>query len=324
MTARGYQMHIYQTDYLNFCSPEGRVEIASCFEYDLETIAAIASADLAQRDKAWMIGMMYQRRSFILRELIKSYDDIRELALDSGVSLPTLREVPSRVSALTVMPVIERLAEDLRSAERGSLYFAHLLLPHYPYPYRGDCRLRKDISTWMVDGGGMPKGRVRSERAAKRQQKYALYLEQLVCTQRKLAEIFDAMRGAEVYRDAIIIVHGDHGSRIGMGPMRAALESRIGPRDYVDSFSTLLAIKAPGITPVYDRRLLPMDSIFARYIRTGSIPAGRDWVFNKRVFLEGGKSKRGAGGKSKRMAARPMPEFSEGKVMAERQSRGTQ
>jgi len=321
MTARGYRMHIYQTDYLNFCSPEGRVEIASCFEYELETIAAIESTDLAQRDKAWMIAMMYHRRSFVLRRLVNSYDDIYELALDSGISLPTLREVPSRVSALTVMPVIERLAEDLRSAERGSLYFAHLLLPHYPYPYREDCRLRSDISTWMVDGGGMPKGRLRSERVEQRQQKYSLYLEQLVCTQRKLAELFDAMREAEVYRDAVIIIHGDHGSRIGMGPMRAALEPRIRPRDYVDSFSTLLAIKAPGITPTYDRRFLPMDSIFARYIRTGRIPAGPNWDPDSRVFLAGGKAKRTAGRKSKRMAARPMPEFSNGEVTTRKQPR---
>jgi hypothetical protein len=307
MTERGYRMHIYQTDYLNFCSPEGRVEIASCFEYELETIAAIASADLALDDKAWLIARMYMRRSFILRRLIKSYEGVRTLALDSEVSLPKLREVPGRVSALTVPPVMERLAEDLRTAERGSLYFAHLLLPHYPYPYRGNCQLRKDITTWMVAGGGTPKLGTRSQREVQRERKYSLYLEQVICTHRKLAEVFNAMRESGIYRDSIIIVHGDHGSRIGLRPMRVAVESTIEPRDYVDSFSSLLAIKAPRITPAYDRRFLPMDSVFARYIRRGSIPAGRDWVPDNRVFL----TRR----ESKRMAVRPMPVFSNGELV---------
>ena len=50
---------------------------------------------------------------------------------------------------------------------------------------------------------------------APRSVRYPLYVEQVLCTQAYVDRILRAIDGNTNLRDAVVIIHGDHGSRIG-------------------------------------------------------------------------------------------------------------
>ena len=78
------------------------------------------------------------------------------------------------------------------------------------------------------------------------------------------------MRSANTYERATIVIHGDHGSRIGLVDPTATTMSRLTPADYADAFSILFAVKAPGIEAGIDSRMLPLASLMS-YV---AVPVG--------------------------------------------------
>jgi hypothetical protein len=113
-----------------------------------------------------------------------------------------------------------------------------------------------------------------------------VYLEQVVCLHSKLQEVFDGMRAAGIFDDALIIIHGDHGSRITIVNPDAFSGERLSHEDYVDAFSTLFAVKAPEYEPGYDLRLLPIDELFAGIILSGAHPERPDVAHHPFVYLK--------------------------------------
>ncbi len=93
--------------------------------------------------------------------------------------------------------------------------FAHFLMPHYSYVYDPSCNLKQDVSTWhrryitySTTGAVNTPG--------SRRERYEAYFDQVRCAYELLAGFFDELKQAGIYDDATIIVHGDHGSRIGI------------------------------------------------------------------------------------------------------------
>ena len=69
------------------------------------------------------------------------------------------------------------------------------------------------------------------------------------------------MKAAGTYEKAIVIVQGDHGSRITLADPTAENMSRLTPDDHVDDFSTLFAAKMPGLTPGVETGASPLSAI---------------------------------------------------------------
>jgi len=321
MIGRGYRVNVYQSDYMDFCNLEragGAVvaNVSACHEYALETISSIETAPLAVAQKARVILAMFSRLSFLMTESQAGYEFSRRFLANLGLTLPEWNRDQGRVSSVSAMSVFERLQQDLAEAEPGSLFFAHLLLPHSPYAYDDRCELKQNIKGWLNGWLRAPNGR-RNDTAS-RKRRYPLYLDQVACTHRKLAEVFEAMQRRGQFDDAIIIVQGDHGSRIDLGSPRHRIARSLSKRDYVDAFSTLYAIKLPGSGPVYDRRILPIDVLLARHIRDGELPPGTEWAPKPVVHLsrsDNPKARRKrAAGALPSMVEHPLPRFSHGKV----------
>jgi hypothetical protein len=98
----------------------------------------------------------------------------------------------------------------------------------------------------------------------------------------------------------VIIVHGDHGSRITIESPTAPNSDRLSAADLVDGFSTLFAVKRPGQPARYDRRLLPLDRLAARILRDGADPGDQELENHPFVFLANGLDP---------MTRKPMPDF---------------
>ena len=97
------------------------------------------------------------------------------------------------------------------------------------------------------------------------------------------------MREAGTYRDALIIVHGDHGSRINLIDPSIDVVDRMVDSDFLDAFSTLFAIRAPGIEPGYDLSTRSIQELVANWVAAdfNALPNPVDDEGPARVYLKG-------------------------------------
>jgi hypothetical protein len=113
--------------------------------------------------------------------------------------------------------------------------------------------------------------------------------------------MFNLWRRAGLYERMTIIVHGDHGSRIYINDPTIPSADRLDAADYVDGFSTLFAVKAPGLDPAYDTRMVALQDLLAAvaHDRLDQLTTGRTEPY---ALLE-----RSYGYATHAMIPRPMP-----------------
>ncbi len=257
MAQKGYSIHVYQTDYIDFCRDSG-AKIVSCMTFPAETIRAVEMAPLSWSRKAKIIVSMFGRLTKSYDKAVQFYNGwLRIKAEKLGASLPMWIPFSGRVSPLSSMSAMNAFKDELLKATEGNLYFAHFILPHFPYAYDSQCQIRtmrmewlSRVDNWVPDTPGL------------RALRYRHYFEQVACVNGKIEGLFEALRRAGVYEKAIILIHGDHGSRIGVEgyPMVSNADQR-SPTDYINSFSTLFAAKGPPYEPGYDLRYRPLDEL---------------------------------------------------------------
>jgi hypothetical protein len=246
LLADGYRLHVYQSDYMNFCRVPG-ITYSSCVSYSGHKIGAVYHTSLGTIERAQFIFYSFIGGSYYIRRARAVYEDLRRSL--SAMRLPVWENGTSRVGPIPVLPVLDRLESDLRQARRGDAFFAHLLIPHYPYVLDASCSLRGAIEDWLYNAPSVPPGKYANNTEATRAKRYTYYLAQIRCQQTLLDRLFDAMKDAGVWSDAIVIIHGDHGSRIIQNAPVTANAGRLTPADFRDAFSTLFAIKSTGREP---------------------------------------------------------------------------
>ena len=92
---------------------------------------------------------------------------------------------------------------------RGHAFFAHLLLPHYPYVFDERCELRSSTSDWLTNRISSTDVLIYNTPDS-RAQKYERYAEQTRCLLTLLDGLLDGLESRGLLDDAIIVVHGDH------------------------------------------------------------------------------------------------------------------
>jgi hypothetical protein len=226
LKARGYAVRVYQSDWVDFCRDSPAVD--ACYTYSLYSPNPIQRTAL---------GTMARLRVLIGKLML---------------TVPQL-------SPLTSSEALDRVRVDVRRAPRGVAYIVHLLLPHYGYVYRDDCSLA-DPAEW--DGLELVREEILNS-SSERQARYRLYLAQLVCTAGRIRGLFQELRDLGVYDEATIVVHGDHGSRIGEHHFRHLPAAALTERDTLDHYSTLLAVKAPGVVPGIREEPVVLQRLFS-------------------------------------------------------------
>jgi arylsulfatase A-like enzyme len=120
-----------------------------------------------------------------------------------------------------------------------------------------------------------------------RAERYALYLEQLECTTSRIGGILQEVLATEALRDAIVIVHGDHGSRINVTTPNQANLHRMHDVDFTDAFATHFAVRMPSAKPGVDTRSIAIDELFSAIVRQAAIPDGSEWIASPDVVITG-------------------------------------
>ncbi len=289
---QGYLIKVYQSEHLNFCAGKYS-NVADCTTSSVSGLEAIRYTNLQRTAKTGLLLGSFSYHMFIvtLAQKIQNYTQ-KLLQIDETPSeTAAIFRNPGSAASLWAKVTAEGLIDDLREAKPGEAYFAHLLIPHVGFIMDENCRAKPNILTWYnhidtnlkyekrLSGDTRPQGYV---------DRYVEYFKQVRCARRLLSEMLRSLSESGVMDEATIIVHGDHGSRIsGMVPLQK-YASLLTERDLIDNFSTLFAIRYPGVTAGYDLRGDTVQALFAEQV------FGRPREYGPaRVFLaEEEKSKR--------------------------------
>ena len=296
---QGYRVNVYQSDNTNFCA-NGDGAVSRCHTYAVTSIKHLEEAPLSLTGKLRVILSIFVEPSYSYKIVRRLY---RLLNLKSGSGLPEWTWERSRVTPISGFLALEKLRGDLLSASRGDYYFAHVVTPHFPYIFDGQCRMREPAQ-WLRRYGNW---RVRwnqpepatANTPETRRLRYQRYFEQTRCLYARLTGMFAALKQLPWFADAIIILQSDHGSRITLHDPDSGRSTPLPAADRIDSHATLFAIRAPGISAGYDRDLRSTQELFAGLVAAGfrSIPVatatdhllgnGRDPQYRMIDFGEG-------------------------------------
>lgn len=254
MARRGYRTAVFQSAILDFCRS---ASVSLCQTFPSHDPTA-AEDDLDTRQaRVWESVLHAYEPSLVAtasQQMVRWFYGLGERPL-------SVLGVADRYDVNGFSAWFDQLLAFVRDVPRGTHVFAHLMVPHSPYLLTNRC----------VVGGAFDSGYYltrfedESVRAVKRREYYGQYLEQVQCVFSRMDELLGVIRTSPALSDAIVIVHGDHGSRISNGE----LLDQMTPRDYVDNYGTFFAVRGPGFEPGIDCELRSLPQLFRQVVQDG-------------------------------------------------------
>ena len=247
---QGYRLTILQSDYADFCTGARYYE---CVTYEVSSPSALIGSPLTALERAGLITTKFLSLSQLVSGLMLPW----RLAADL-FDLPKLG--PSNLGRSTSVPslaVFDDLAKRLSGARAGEVYFAHLLLPHYPYAVDENCQILR-WKDWKKPFS--PKNITVRQHA---------YFAQYRCTIRKIAAALKALDRSPAGKNTVVIIHGDHGSRISLLDPKAENLGKLSDSDFIAEFSTNFAVRSPSVMPSYSSDRRPVQLLLADFVDSG-------------------------------------------------------
>lgn len=253
LASRGYRTVVFQTDLMSFCTDPNVDMCETLNAFDPGGGGALEMDPRNQRASLWQT---------IVRAIAPSYtSEVGQSLLRRVYGLRT--DEVGVIGAMGRYDVpqfpgwFDRFARFTANVPRGTHVFAHFMVPHSPYLLSERC-----VVSGTFEGGYYLGKFPPEERDEKRREFYDGYFAQLGCVQHKLDGFMAAITRSEKFRDAVIVIHGDHGSRISIGNI---LED-YSRRDYVDNYGTFFAVRAPAVQPGVDCEFVSLPEIFRRHL----------------------------------------------------------
>ncbi|MCB2261495.1 MAG: sulfatase-like hydrolase/transferase [Candidatus Thiosymbion ectosymbiont of Robbea hypermnestra] len=308
--ARGYRIHVYQTSYLDFCAHK---KVAACAEFDSYNPAWLIANRPYQNNDTDAFSVVTARTLNLLLTLLHSHVGnytghflVRFILAARAPLVASLGDEERSRRSLWLLPRFDvpgftrwfdDFAEAVMGGDRGTLFFAHFMVPHFPYLLTSRC---EQIGTRQRTGKRPAAGYPEAPGLGGTEQEDLLrdYYAQVQCVFVKLEELLRRIERSPRHRDALIVVHGDHGSRHSDG----VTIDEIRERDFIDSYATFFAVRSPDRGRAgRDCELASLPDLFARYARhaEGKPDDGRK---SKTVFVP-------VDGDGNAQVERPMPEF---------------
>lgn len=243
---QGFRLHVYSNEYLNFCIT-GKYEDVECNKYKYKDLSVLRKFPLSTPDRATIIGNVYL--SFL--NYYTWFKEVGRIAMgyfngeNGEADIVGYKALDFHFPfALGAMDELNKLSASLETARPGDAYFLHMLLPHYPYTVDSACQ-PLPISKWVMHRfSGNP---FDGNTPATREIRYIHYWQQVKCANKLTDDLLGRLKELGLADNTVLIIHGDHGSRITkIEPLYSELEI-LQTMEYSDSFSTFLAVKLPGM-----------------------------------------------------------------------------
>ncbi len=270
----GYKIRVYQANYLDFCHAKN-VNYESCLTYPMYSLPALYKLPLPWQQRTIYLLKSYLMNSAIYQGLLYSYAfELGRLLEKWDRYLPPWPWDQNQLATLLTFQALEQLTADVMQAPAGTVFFAHILLPHSPYVVDADCKPLPKPSNWLINYDYGIKGNT----AERRELRYGLYENQMRCLYKQLQPMVTAWQQAGVWNNAMVIVQGDHSARLPVMTPLSTTQGKSTWLDFLDSYPTLYAVKAPGYTPGVDAQQLPITHLFGKFTQkiSGGQPATID------------------------------------------------
>ncbi|WP_265569339.1 hypothetical protein [Sphingomicrobium nitratireducens] len=253
LSDQGYPVHFVQSSYIDFCSDN---PVASCRTYWRDDLAGLREVDLdaTSRARAILVSIGRSMRSVLYTAALWDvYAVGRWKLVDASHRIQLVNR--GDAGAINSLLELQRLQARIEAEGRpGEAYVAHLLLPHFPFALGRDCRVLP-FGEWRISW--------KRHAVAERQRAYG---EQVRCVMTQIERLYAAARRV-AGDDVVMIVHGDHGSRIGRrlpsGGVRRASE-----QEKLHNFSTLFAVALPGQEPARREEIVAVETLLDRLSAT--------------------------------------------------------
>lgn len=270
LSEKKYHIEVLSPGWIDYCS-DSTVVINRCMEKQWGTLKNFAKLELPSAQKFQVLFSRYVSHSTIIATIF-SYRVVlpfqsKGSALAASIYQWTwaLNSERTRTDSLDTLADLNALWSDILSLPRGTVLFAHLIIPHDPYVALSDCSIRSPNKDFLWNNRGKFNQPLVNT-IVSRKERYQQYFEQLGCLYLRLEELFDRMRAAGIYDDSIILLHGDHGSRIVLNDPTPKNRHMVTKQDLVDGFSTLFAMKLPGRPGRYDNSPSALEQLFAKFV----------------------------------------------------------
>jgi hypothetical protein len=256
---RGYRVRVVQSSYLDTCSLHRKL-ITSCRTYPHNSIASLRHLPISLPRRLILEHLYFLSiESYLMTRSEEGF--FSRLRVDGALAGMALEE-------------LDHLGKDLPKHLAGSMYFAHVLFPHAPYEVDRDCRgvgFRQRLTQGWRDGD------IWGNTAEGWRLRWALDGGQVECLYTRLEALMTAIDSAAPPQGVIVVIHGDHGSRIVLTPPYPKRADELTDTDLIDGFATLLAVRGPGIAPGVDSSVVAVQD-FVPGLLVGFTPATRDSV----------------------------------------------
>lgn len=265
---KGYKFRLYHTAYFNICSDRPDEHIEYCLEDDSARIGVLSKTPIAVTTKLKLIIATWFSTVKMFKTNRSVFDHYTRIWLGSGVHDAIIDQFKGFTTVQTgpigSMRLLDQLEKDIVRSPGGTVFFAHLLLPHFPYLYDSKCGVIKNPETWQNSLYFHVGKSVKGEKLYL--EIYERYYDQVACIYTRFDRLFAVLQEKNILENAIVIIHGDHGSRnVVLAPTAARAHEENWPRYAADSFSTLFAIKAPGVEPGVTNVKKPLDILLKEF-----------------------------------------------------------
>lgn len=263
MGETGYKIRVYQFDsMINYCEPK-KYTIESCYEYPAASLHSIKDLNFSNFNKYLFVLKSYLLWSQSYEMLESAYEEYIQVAAQAiDINLPQWHWNQARTSTLWLPTIFHQLIHDIIQHPNGTLFYAHILAPHNPYIFNAQCQLIKNPMQWKINiNNTMPFNSTQS-----RIERYKLYEHQVRCITSQLNYFFKKLKKAGIYKHAIIIINGDHGSRITKILPVIQQRDQMTLQDFHDCFNTMFAVKMPNASPTVSQQLVPIQKLLANIV----------------------------------------------------------
>lgn len=223
---QGYTIKVHQTDAMDYCSLD---TVNYCLTAPYKRLYWLSDSRLSLSQKTHVLVSTFLNRSTLWRWAHRY--------LNRYIQIPVIRKsFPPK----NMVEMVTRISADIDSLKRGTVLFAHILLPHEPPALNSSCDLRPPQDWFSND----------------QKERYIAYFAQMECTNKLMERILSSVNNNPDLDDATIVVHGDHGSRMGL----EGVDTRL------FTYATLMAIRTPGLVPGYARDKESVPTLFSKHV----------------------------------------------------------